>query len=220
MSASSSSSAWIQGDVCSIDSDNEDATTSETGSKRSASPRAEKMKVEKVKCLAVDCNRLGMADCMHKFCSKCCRKHTELTGEICEVHQERQENARRAAANKELYLQSGVTKQNQMRIRKKFNFVHPESTFEEYGQTVVVWCLSDFLRFGSHSSDTVAHLEKKQRLMTKALARGHAIEDKSMSAVKLKRSYLKKRYLALKAKWDKAHLKATDHILTKLSNRK
>jgi len=154
------------------------------------------------KCLAEGCGRMNKAECIFKFCSRHCMSEQEFCGKACAVHNEKAAEMAQKKEREAAYMEAAVNAANKRVVQRSWRFDHPEKSFSEYGQTVVIWCLQDFLRQPKSSADTLAQLEKKERYQQKeferALQRG---ENVHAGVVRKTRRYYRARFAAIKRKW-------------------
>jgi hypothetical protein len=68
-------------------------------------------------------------------------------------------SGRQKRIDEERYLSIEIDTQK----NKRFKFDHPEKGFGNYGQTVVVWCLTDFLSKREFSEGVYSMLQRQNR---------------------------------------------------------
>lgn len=110
------------------------------------------------RCRNVGCKRKDKADCVHHMCFQCC----DVQGIACEGH--RASKLRKLEEDK--YIEEGIKSLS----KQKTSFYHFEDRFMKSGQTVVVWCLRDFLRNKHWSGDVLAQ-QRAQRSRSQRTSR-------------------------------------------------
>lgn len=112
------------------------------------------------RCRNAGCKRKEKADCAHHMCFQCC----DAQGIACEGHKA----SKLRKLEDDRYLEEGIKSLS----KQKTSFYHFEDKFMKSGQTVVIWCLRDFLRNKWWSGDTLAQqraqrerLHRKRRIM-------------------------------------------------------
>jgi len=73
-------------------------------------------------------------ECLNKMCFTCCMEQSNEVS--CNGHL----RMRLKLEAEERYIEEGLNE----KLRKKTKFLHFEDKFQNYGQTVVIWCLKDF----------------------------------------------------------------------------
>lgn len=159
------------------------------------------------KCKAEGCKRLVLASCVFSMCSKHCKAERIRLKKECEPHEVRDKTMARKKADEEAYLNAGVVQANARAVRKDFVFKHAEKGFTGYNQTVVIWCLKDFLRQTKFHKDLFDAQEKQSRLKAKAKARGRD-DDGALGAsdprpIKRSKQYYVRRFERVKRGWDR-----------------
>jgi len=141
-----------------------------------------------------------MNGCCRLMCAKCCAVAEESgkgknRNAVCPSH----DAVRKKKAAEVGYLERAVGQENHKMIMKKFRFDHPEKGFTEYRQTVVVWCLSDWLRNKAFNEDTFNLLDRQERLKFNALKRGISRGGGADQTTSVKRGSRRQRWRAVKA---------------------
>ena len=105
-----------------------------------------------IKCPTVGCKRKCKAECLHKMCFLCCyevESETWCPAHITEKMKKMEEDR---------YIEEGLAGNKR---RKQFD--HFEDRFYQPRQTVVIFCLRDFLRYKVHSGDIFIQYEREDR---------------------------------------------------------
>ena len=104
------------------------------------------------RCKSDSCRKKAKTQCLYNMCFGCCSMQPQFSD--CIGHAD----SRRKNEDNERYLNDGIQS-----TKKKIRFVHPEEKFEDYNQTVTIWCLSEFLKNKKWCEDTFVKLGRTQR---------------------------------------------------------
>jgi len=115
---------------------------------------AVKAKAESIGCCLPHCKRKGVSNCEFKLCFTHCY---ELNKFQCAEHYKK--NIKKEAEEKLIEVGLRV----EAGSRQKTTFYHYEEKFMRCGETIVLWCLQDFLRRKAWSADTMEHYRRLQR---------------------------------------------------------
>lgn len=155
------------------------------------------------------CKRKQKDGCVNAMCFACCLKQSDA---LCSGHLV----DKRKRDEEEQYIDQMLHG-----ARTKKQFKHFEDKFSKYGDTVIIWCLKDFVQIKKFSEDVFAAYEKdnrKRMLMMKRHYQSHEI-DKSMilnydcnSFTKMKdkisvSTFRNEKYEKLKSKWSETIVK-------------
>jgi hypothetical protein len=105
-----------------------------------------------IKCPTVGCKRKCKAECLHKMCFLCCYEVESETW--CPAHV----TEKMKKMEEDRYIEEGLAGNKR---RKQFD--HFEDRFYQPRQTVVIFCLRDFLRYKVHSGDIFIQYEREDR---------------------------------------------------------
>mmetsp|Transcript_82644 Transcript_82644/g.162074 ORF Transcript_82644/g.162074 Transcript_82644/m.162074 type:complete len:265 (+) Transcript_82644:148-942(+) len=102
-------------------------------------------------CSTEGCKKKRTKECVLGMCFQCCfdRKAS------CNAHFRQ----RKKREEEEKFLEQGMLSQS----KTKTSFYHYEEKFMKCDQTVVIWCLKDFLRKKEWSGDIMAQYKREQR---------------------------------------------------------
>lgn len=114
---------------------------------READKKAADMAAPIVKCRnneITGCRARVKVDCCNAMCFSCCLTAITTSDTVCQAHL--QEKLDKEAD--ERFFEEGFNELHNKRSthKKKTNFYHYEDLFQNFGETVVVWCLRDFCR--------------------------------------------------------------------------
>ena len=112
-------------------------------------------KVQSEQCTKEGCKRIHktIVDCVLKMCPMCC---FEANNDVmsCNIHL----NSKKQFILEERYIEEGLN------IKKRKTFLHSEDRFDAPGQTVVIFCLKDFVQRREWSEDIMERFEQLDRV--------------------------------------------------------
>jgi len=118
-------------------------------------PEEEVKKVQSEQCSKEGCKRThkSIADCDLKMCPMCC---FEANNDVmsCNIHL----NNKKQYILEEKYIEEGLN------TKKRKTFVHVEDKFDAPGQSVVLFCLKDFVQRREWSEDIMERFEQLDRI--------------------------------------------------------
>ncbi len=112
-------------------------------------------KVQSEQCIKDGCKRIhkSIVDCVLKMCPMCC---FEANNDVmsCNIHL----NNKKQFILEEKYIEEGLN------TKKRKTFLHIEDRFDAPGQTVVLFCLKDFVQRREWSEDIMERFEQLDRV--------------------------------------------------------
>ncbi len=112
-------------------------------------------KVQSEQCSKEGCKRIHktIVDCVLKMCPMCC---FEANNDVmsCNIHL----NNKKQFILEEKYIEEGLN------YKKRKTFLHSEDRFDAPGQTVVIFCLKDFVQRREWSEDIMERFEQLDRV--------------------------------------------------------
>jgi len=154
------------------------------------------------RCSNPECKRINLKDCYLKMCVNCCSQSAKSSS--CLAHMKIANQRKQKKESDAMFLEAAIAKENLKKLGRLAKFDHPEITFTDYNQTVVIWCLKDFLKNRKWNDDTMSSLDKKRRLDSNAMKRGRAFyqNNNNQPTTKKNKTYYQKAYKEVKRKWE------------------